>query len=78
MSQNNVIVPAQVGQYEINGTNTSECLQSATHLTYTHYANVCSGKEYDIPLGTSDIVGFSILLAIGLVITIGLLKIIFD
>lgn len=34
--------------------NVNNCIQYSNYLTYTHYVNVCNGKEYDVYYGTGD------------------------
>ncbi len=47
--------------------NNSNCIQSATNLTYVHYQNICTGKSYDVPMGSLDMAGilFVAVLVIG-------------
>jgi hypothetical protein len=55
-----------------------QCLKSTTKFGETVYTNICNGQTYSIPMGAMDLVGFLILIAIGLSVIILMLKLVFD
>jgi hypothetical protein len=78
MNKTNVGVVTTSDNVTVSTQPIDNCLKSTSNFTETTYQNICNGQSYTVPRGSLDIIGFSILIALGMSLVFIILVMLFE